>query len=93
MDVTKPPACAGDGFSTRAEDAVLHGCLPVIIMDDVDPVFASILDWSAFSIRVAEVNNLKLAVACAWTAAVPEPAVRFCSEQKLFHSVQACWGC
>ena len=23
-------------------------------MDDVDPVFASILDWSAFSVRVAE---------------------------------------
>ena len=22
--------CAGDGFGKRAEDAVLHGCLPVL---------------------------------------------------------------
>ena len=26
---------AGDGFSTRLEDAVLHGCLPVIVNDGV----------------------------------------------------------
>ncbi len=27
--------CTGDGWSPRLEDAVLHGCIPVIIMDDV----------------------------------------------------------
>ncbi len=46
---------AGDGFSPRAEDAILHGCVPVVVMDEVDPVFSSILDWSAFSLRIAEV--------------------------------------
>lgn len=49
-------ADAGDGFSPRAEDSVLHGCVPVVIMDTVDPVFSSILEWSAFSIRIAEVG-------------------------------------
>lgn len=34
---------------------MLHGCVPVVVMDDVDPVFSSILDWDAFSIRIAEV--------------------------------------
>lgn len=48
---------AGDGFSPRAEDAVLHGCVPVVIMDHVDPVFASALDWDNFSVRVQEVGN------------------------------------
>ena len=47
---------AGDGFSTRAEDAILHGCIPVVIMDNVDPVFATILDWDSFSVRVKEVS-------------------------------------
>ena len=47
----------GDGFSSRAEDAVLQGCLPVVIMDDVEPTFSNILDWSAFSIRIAEVRT------------------------------------
>lgn len=46
---------AGDGFSTRAEDSILHECIPTIIMDNVDPVFSSILDWGSFSVRIAEV--------------------------------------
>ncbi|BDA44351.1 probable glucuronosyltransferase [Coccomyxa sp. Obi] len=50
----------GDGFSPRAEDAVLHGCVPVVVMDDVDPVFSSILHWSAFSIRIAEADMERL---------------------------------
>ena len=47
---------AGDGVSSRASDAILNGCLPVIIMDNVEPAFESILDWSAFSLRVREVS-------------------------------------
>ena len=61
-------AGAGDGFSPRAEDAVLHGCIPVVIMDDVDPVFGSILDWSSFSVRVQEVCCVCLE--CAWLQSV-----------------------
>ncbi len=48
------PAAAGDGWSARAEDAVLHGCVPVVIMDNVHAVLESALDWGSFSLRVAE---------------------------------------
>lgn len=46
--------CAGDGWARRAEDAILHGCLPVIIMDLVEEKFESLLDYGAFSVRVPE---------------------------------------
>lgn len=45
---------AGDGWSGRAEDAVLHGCVPVIVQDDVHAPFESLLDYDGFSIRVTE---------------------------------------
>ena len=44
----------GDGWSPRAEDAVLHGCVPVVVMDGVHAIFESLLDWRTFSIRVPE---------------------------------------
>lgn len=44
----------GDGYSSRAEDSILNGCIPVVIMDEVQAVFESILDWSTFSLRVPE---------------------------------------
>ncbi|KAG2424862.1 hypothetical protein HYH02_015125 [Chlamydomonas schloesseri] len=44
----------GDGWSARLEDAVLHGCVPVIVMDNVSAVFEEQLDFSSFSIRVGE---------------------------------------
>eukprot|EP00884_Botryococcus_braunii_P008777 jgi/Botrbrau1/17900/Bobra.50_1s0001.1 len=46
----------GDGWSPRAEDAILHGCVPLVIMDDVVPVFGTILDWDKFSIRIKEAD-------------------------------------
>ncbi|KXZ53465.1 hypothetical protein GPECTOR_7g915 [Gonium pectorale] len=46
----------GDGWSPRMEDAVLHGCIPVIIMDRVHAVFESILDVDSFSVRIAEAD-------------------------------------
>jgi hypothetical protein len=45
---------AGDGFSMRAEDAVLHGCIPVLIMDNILPILDPHLTWADFSIRIAE---------------------------------------
>lgn len=51
---------AGDGWSARAEDAVLHGCIPVIIMDNVHGVFESILDWDSFGVRIKEDQVLNL---------------------------------
>ncbi|KXZ53464.1 hypothetical protein GPECTOR_7g914 [Gonium pectorale] len=44
----------GDGWSARTEDAVLHGCIPVIIMDDVQLKFESVLEVDSFSVRIAE---------------------------------------
>jgi hypothetical protein len=35
-------------------DAVLHGCVPVVIQDEVHADFESILDWDSFSLRVPE---------------------------------------
>ncbi|GAX85342.1 hypothetical protein CEUSTIGMA_g12759.t1 [Chlamydomonas eustigma] len=46
----------GDGWSARAEDAILHGCIPVVIMDGVHVVYESILDWSSFSVRIPEAD-------------------------------------
>ena len=47
-----PPG--GDGWSSRVDDSVRHGCIPVIIMDNVQMPFESVLNYSAFAIRVAE---------------------------------------
>ncbi len=35
-------------------DAILHGCIPVVVMDNVSEVFETILDWAQFSIRIPE---------------------------------------
>ncbi len=48
------PAAPGDGWSSRFEDCILHGAVPVIIQDDVDTSFATMLDMDAISIRIAE---------------------------------------
>ncbi|KAG1664535.1 hypothetical protein FOA52_013002 [Chlamydomonas sp. UWO 241] len=45
---------AGDGYSARAEDAILHGCIPVVIQDGVHQTLESALDWSTFSVRIPE---------------------------------------
>uniref|UniRef100_A0A7S0VHX0 EGF-like domain-containing protein n=1 Tax=Polytomella parva TaxID=51329 RepID=A0A7S0VHX0_9CHLO len=44
----------GDGWSYRLEDSILHGSIPVIIMDDVDVVFQSVLDFDRIGIRILE---------------------------------------
>ena len=44
----------GDGFSARAEDAVLHGCIPLVIMDRVHQPLQSLLAWHQFSVWVPE---------------------------------------
>jgi hypothetical protein len=53
-----PPG--GDGWSSRVDDAVRHGCIPVIIMDGVKMPFEGLLDYSAFAVRVAEADVEKL---------------------------------
>ena len=53
-----PPG--GDGWSSRVDDAVRHGCIPVVIMDGVLMPFEGVLDYASFSLRVpeAEVEQL-----------------------------------
>ncbi|KAG1664527.1 hypothetical protein FOA52_012994 [Chlamydomonas sp. UWO 241] len=46
----------GDGWSARAEDAILHGCVPVVIMDGVHQSFQSVLDWPSFSVQIPEAD-------------------------------------
>ena len=38
-------------FFTRFEDAILNGCVPVVVMDDVDVALEGYLDVNALSIR------------------------------------------
>ncbi|GIL54494.1 hypothetical protein Vafri_10025 [Volvox africanus] len=52
----------GDGWSARAEDAILHGCVPLVVMDEVHAVFESVLDWESFSIRIREDDAVLTAV-------------------------------
>ena len=42
---------SGDGWSARYEDAALHGCVPVIIMDNTLGPFEALIDYSQFSVR------------------------------------------
>lgn len=44
----------GDGWSARLEDAILNGCIPVIIQDEVDLPFESIFEYEKFSVRISE---------------------------------------
>eukprot|EP00798_Chlamydomonas_sp_ICE-L_P023547 gene23547-9071_t len=50
----------GDGWSGRAEDAMIHGAIPVVIMDNVHAVFESVLDWNSFSVRISEADIDKI---------------------------------
>ena len=44
----------GDGFSARLEDSLLHGCIPVIVQDGILLAWENVLDFSRFSVRLAE---------------------------------------
>lgn len=47
----------GDGWSPRLEDAITHGCIPIIIQDGIFMEYEGWLDFSKFSVRVAEVSS------------------------------------
>ena len=38
------------------EDAIPNGCIPVLVMDNVSAVLQPAVDWTAFSVRIAEVD-------------------------------------
>jgi len=70
-------AFPGDGWSSRVLDAVIHGCIPVVVQDESEMFFEGAFaesgldfDYSAFSIRLAEADlpemvNILLAVPAA----------------------------
>eukprot|EP00899_Mesostigma_viride_P009343 jgi/Mesvir1/1840/Mv23068-RA.1 len=47
-------ALPGDGWSHGFVRSLLYGCIPVMIMDDVDPWFSNVIDATKISIRVHE---------------------------------------
>jgi hypothetical protein len=42
------------GWGRRATLAALYGCVPVLIQDDTADALDELLDWSTFSVRIAE---------------------------------------
>lgn len=50
----------GDGWTSTYVVAITHGCIPVLIMDDVDLAWSSIMDYSAISVRIAEADLPRL---------------------------------
>lgn len=44
----------GDGFSSRYDDAIIHGCIPVMVHDGVEPSWSSLLDTESYSVRVLQ---------------------------------------
>ena len=64
LDLSQSEFClvppGGDGWSSRVDDAVRHGCIPVILMDGVHMPFETLLNYSAFSVRVPERDVEKL---------------------------------
>lgn len=50
----------GDGWSSRFEDAILHGCIPVIIQDGVEVSWSSLLDLGKVSMRVEQKDMLRI---------------------------------
>eukprot|EP00899_Mesostigma_viride_P028353 jgi/Mesvir1/8702/Mv26109-RA.2 len=65
-------AFPGDGWSHGYVRAILHGCIPVVISDDVEEAFSNVLNYSKISVRVLEkdIPNLH-----AILAAIPQEQV------------------
>lgn len=40
------------GWSPRVSDAIYAGCIPVLTSEGTHYAFASVLDWSQFSVRI-----------------------------------------
>lgn len=68
-------AAAGFGFSTRAYEAALAGCVPLVMMDGVEMAFEEILPWPLFSRRQNH-SLASIAQLPATLAAVPDAQVR-----------------
>ena len=45
-------AAAGFGFSTRAYEASVAGCVPLVMQDGIEQAFEEILPWGDFALRM-----------------------------------------
>ena len=52
-------AAAGFGFSTRAYEAAVAGCVPLIMQDGIEQAYEELLPWALFSMRI---NNSLAAI-------------------------------
>ena len=68
-------AAAGFGFSTRAYEAAVAGCVPLVMQDGIEQAYEDILPWPLFSRRL---NNSLAQIANISTALerIPETEVR-----------------
>ncbi|KAL4425009.1 hypothetical protein ABPG77_002894 [Micractinium sp. CCAP 211/92] len=73
----------GDGWTARMEDAMLHGCIPVIIMDEVHVAFESALDLASVSLRIPQSDMHRLPEILQ---AVPEEL-----RQQMRHNLARVW--
>ena len=53
-------AFPGDGWSGGISSAIFAGCVPLIISDGIELPFENVLDYSRFSLRVAEADIPRL---------------------------------
>jgi len=49
-------AFPGDGWSGGISSAIFAGCVPVIVMDGIELPFENVLNYAAFSVRIAEAD-------------------------------------
>ncbi|CAI6002736.1 unnamed protein product [Closterium sp. NIES-65] len=73
----------GDGFSARMEDAMLHGCIPVIVQDGIHLPFENFLSYEDFTVRIAEEDISSM---ISILRSLPTPRV-----QHLWAGVQRMW--
>jgi hypothetical protein len=50
----------GEGFTTRFDDAILHGCIPVVVINETVGPWGAEMDWEAFSIRISPTDIPKI---------------------------------
>jgi hypothetical protein len=73
----------GEGWTARFDDAILHGCIPVIVIDIAEGAWGAELDWETFSIRIHSQNITNIP---AILKAVPKSVI-----QSMQHKLASLW--
>mmetsp|Transcript_26210 Transcript_26210/g.49800 ORF Transcript_26210/g.49800 Transcript_26210/m.49800 type:complete len:577 (-) Transcript_26210:333-2063(-) len=60
-------------WTLRAYQAMMSGCIPVVLADEIEFPYESVLDWRALTVKIAEVDAEKT---YAILKAIPEDAVK-----------------